>query len=73
MIPFNFEYPEPEYLPDNAVMYCDNGSFSTDELNMLIMTRRSVTKRAILPGMASIGTTKLIQDTQTNSPDGMWL
>ena len=60
-------------LPERAVISCVRGSFSTDELNMFISTRRSVTRRAILPGIASIGTTKLIHDTQTNRADGMWL
>ena len=37
-------------------------------LKMLTRTRNRVIRRAILPGMTSGGTTKLIQDTMTNNP-----
>ena len=39
-------------------------------LKMLTRTRKSVTSKAILPGMTSIGMRKLIQLTMTKSPDG---
>ena len=37
-------------------------------LKMLTRTRKRVIRRAILPGITSGGTTKLIQDTTTNKP-----
>ena len=37
-------------------------------LKMLTRTRKRVMSRAILPGITSGGTTKLIHDTTTNSP-----
>ena len=39
-------------------------------LKMLTRTRKSVTRRAILPGITSIGMRKEIQDTMTNRPGG---
>ena len=39
-------------------------------LKMLTSTRKSVMRSAIRPGMTSGGTTKLIQDTTTNRPEG---
>ena len=38
-------------------------------LKMLTRTRKSVMRSAMRPGMTSGGTTKLIQDTTTNSPE----
>ena len=38
-------------------------------LKMLTRTRKIVTSKAILPGMTSGGTTKLIQETTTNRPE----
>ena len=37
-------------------------------LKMLTRTRKRVIRRAILPGITSGGTTKLIQETTTNKP-----
>ena len=37
-------------------------------LKMLTRTRKRVISKAILPGITSGGTTKLIQDTTTNKP-----
>ena len=37
-------------------------------LKMLTKTRNRVTKRAILPGITSIGIRKEIQETMTNNP-----
>ena len=37
-------------------------------MKMLTRTRKRVIRRAILPGITSGGTTKLIQDTTTNKP-----
>ena len=38
-------------------------------LKMLTRTRKRVMRSAILPGMTSGGTTKLIQETTTNRPE----
>ena len=38
-------------------------------LKMLTRTRKIVTSKAILPGMTSGGTTKLIHETTTNRPE----
>ena len=38
-------------------------------LKMLTRTRKRVTRRAILPGITSIGMRKEIQDTMTNRPE----
>ena len=38
-------------------------------LKMLTKTRKRVTKRAILPGITSMGIRKEIQDTITNNPE----
>ena len=38
-------------------------------LKMLTSTRNRVIRSAILPGITSGGTTKLIQDTTTNRPE----
>ena len=38
-------------------------------LKILTRTRKIVTSKAILPGMTSGGTTKLIQETTTNRPE----
>ena len=46
---------------------------SVDELKMFTRTSSKVTNKAILPGMASVGITKLIHEMQTKSPDVMWL
>ena len=45
------------------------GVFVVTVLKMLTRTRKRVTRSAILPGMTSGGTTKLIQDTTTNRPE----
>ena len=58
------------FLPDRAVMTSVFGWVYIDELKMLICTRSRVTRRAILPGMASMGTTKLIQEIPTKRQDG---
>ena len=44
------------------------GVFVVTVLKMLTNTRKRVIKSAILPGITSGGTTKLIQDTTTNNP-----
>ena len=44
------------------------GAFPVTELKMLTSTRNKVTRRAILPGMTSMGIRKDIQETITNSP-----
>ena len=41
-------------------------------LKMLISTKKTVTNSAIRPGMISGGIRKLIEDTKTNIPDGMY-
>ena len=38
-------------------------------LKMLTRTRKRVTRRAILPGITSIGMRKEIHDTMTNKPE----
>ena len=38
-------------------------------LKMLTRTRKRVTRRAILPGITSGGTTKLIHETTTKRPE----
>ena len=42
-------------------------------LKMLTRTRKRVTRRAILPGITSIGMRKEIQETITNRPGGKLL
>ena len=46
------------------------GVFVVTLLKMLTRTRKRVMSRAIRPGITSGGTTKLIQETTTNSPEG---
>ena len=45
------------------------GVFVVTVLKMLTRTRKRVTRRAILPGITSIGMRKEIQDTMTNRPE----
>ena len=56
--------------PDIAVMAFVFGWVWSDELNILIRANSKVTSRAIRPGTISTGIRKLIQDKQTNNPDG---
>ena len=46
------------------------GCVNMVELKTLIKTKSNVTKRAMRPGIASTGTRKLIQEMQTNIPEG---
>ena len=55
---------------DIAVMPSTFGDMFVIVLKMFVSTRKSVMRRAILPGTTSGGIRKLTQDTTTNRPDG---
>ena len=46
------------------------GILDVTVLKILISTRKTVTSRAIRPGIISGGTRKLVHETTTNIPDG---